>query len=89
MTLICQEKTLRVSFYLLLNLAEDTKVEEKMKKKRIIYLLCSSLNRDHITSHCNYPTLMKLNPMTQQDLNWKYTYKYFKLSKSKFAPKHS
>ena len=46
MTLICQEKTLRVSFYLLLNLAEDTKVEEKMKKKRIIYLLCSSLNRD-------------------------------------------
>ena len=40
-----QEKTLRVSFYLLLNLAEDPKVEEKMKKKRIIFLLSSTLSR--------------------------------------------
>ena len=40
-----QEQTLRVSIYLLLNLSEDIKVEEKMKKKRIIYLLCSTLNR--------------------------------------------
>ena len=37
-----------MSYYLLLNLAEDTKVEEKMKKKRIIYLLCSTLNRENI-----------------------------------------
>eukprot|EP00095_Tigriopus_kingsejongensis_P012143 maker-scaffold954_size76946-snap-gene-0.19 protein:Tk12143 transcript:maker-scaffold954_size76946-snap-gene-0.19-mRNA-1 annotation:"kinesin-associated protein 3-like" len=42
-----QEQTLRVSFYLLLNLAEDVKVEEKMKKKRIIYLLASVLNRSN------------------------------------------
>ena len=37
-----------MSFYLLLNLAEDTKVEEKMKKKRVIYLLCSTLNREQL-----------------------------------------
>ena len=43
-----QEKTLRVSFYLLLNLAEDPKVEEKMKKKRMIYLLASTLNRKNV-----------------------------------------
>lgn len=42
-----QEQTLRVSFYLLLNLAEDIKVEEKMRKKRIIYLLASVLNRSN------------------------------------------
>ena len=40
-----QEQTLRVSFYLLLNLAEDLKTEEKMKKKGIIRLLISVLNR--------------------------------------------
>jgi hypothetical protein len=43
-----QEKTMRVSFYLLLNLAEDPKVEEKMRKKRIVYLLSSTLNRKNV-----------------------------------------
>ncbi len=40
-----QEKALRVSFYLLLNLAEDPKVEDKMRKKSIVRLLASTLNR--------------------------------------------
>lgn len=42
-----QEQALRVSFYLLLNLAEDVKVEEKMKKKHIIQLLASVLTRSN------------------------------------------
>ncbi len=45
--LMRQEQTLRVSFYLLLNLAEDVKVEEKMKKKHIVRLLVSVLNRSN------------------------------------------
>ncbi len=40
-----QEQALRVSIYLLLNLSEDVKVEEKMTKKRIVQLLASLLER--------------------------------------------
>lgn len=36
-----------VSFYLLLNLAEDTKVEVKMRNKNIVPLLMKTLERDH------------------------------------------
>ena len=36
-----------MSFYLLLNLAEDLKVEMKMKNKGIIKMLVSTLNRDN------------------------------------------
>ncbi len=36
-----------VSFYLLLNLAEDLKVEVKMKNKQIIQLLVKTLERDN------------------------------------------
>ena len=36
-----------VSFYLLLNLAEDLKVEMKMKNKQIIQLLVRTLVRDN------------------------------------------
>lgn len=42
-----QEQLLRVSFYLLLNLAEDTKVEIKMRNKNIVPLLMKTLERDH------------------------------------------
>ncbi len=42
-----QQQALRVSFYLLLNLAEDPKVEEKMKKKHIIQLLTAVLDRSN------------------------------------------
>ena len=36
-----------MSFYLLLNLAEDLKVEMKMKNKGVIKMLISTLNRDN------------------------------------------
>lgn len=42
-----QEQLLRVSYYLLLNLAEDLKVEMKMKNKSIIPMLIRSLVRDN------------------------------------------
>ncbi|KAI0222323.1 Kinesin-associated protein 3 [Lamellibrachia satsuma] len=40
-----QEQLLRVSFYLLLNLAEDLKVEMKMKNKGVIKMLVLTLDR--------------------------------------------
>lgn len=43
-----QEQLLRVAFYLLLNIAENTKLEEKMRKKSIIRMLVSSLERQNI-----------------------------------------
>lgn len=42
-----QEQLLRVAFYLLLNLAEDIKVEMKMVNKKIISLLIQALSRDN------------------------------------------
>lgn len=42
-----QEQLLRVAFYLLLNIAEDVNVEEKMAKKNIVGLLIRALNRDN------------------------------------------
>ena len=40
-----QEQALRVSIYLLLNISEDSKVEEKMAKKSIVALLAAMLER--------------------------------------------
>ena len=42
-----QEQLLRVAFYLLMNIAEDTKVEAKMHKKGIVNLLLHILDRHH------------------------------------------
>lgn len=42
-----QEQLLRVAFYLLLNLAEDIKVEMKMVNKKIVSLLIQTLSRDN------------------------------------------
>ncbi|XP_070538501.1 kinesin-associated protein 3-like isoform X1 [Ptychodera flava] len=42
-----QDQLLRVSFYLLLNLAEDAKVELKMKNKNVIPMLVKTLDRDN------------------------------------------
>ena len=36
-----------VSFYLLLNIAEDTRVEDKMRKKNITGMLTKTLDRDN------------------------------------------
>ena len=40
-----QEQTLRVSIYLLLNISEDTKVEEKMVKRKVVFILVSPERR--------------------------------------------
>lgn len=37
-----------VSFYLLLNIAEDTHVEDKMRKKNITGMLAKTLDRDNV-----------------------------------------
>ena len=42
-----QEQTLRVSIYLLLNLSEDIKVEEKMKRRGVSSLLVQLLSRSN------------------------------------------
>lgn len=42
-----QDQLLRVSFYLLLNIAEDENVEEKMTKRNIVGLLVKGLDRDN------------------------------------------
>lgn len=42
-----QEQLLRVTFYLLLNIAEDENVEEKMTKKNIVGLLIKALDREN------------------------------------------
>lgn len=43
-----QEQTLRVSIYLLLNLAEDVQVEMKMRKKTILPMLVTILDRKNV-----------------------------------------
>ncbi|KAK4880125.1 hypothetical protein RN001_008271 [Aquatica leii] len=42
-----QEQLLRVAFYLLLNMAEDHSVEEKMTKKNIVWYLIKTLEREN------------------------------------------
>ncbi|PVD22006.1 hypothetical protein C0Q70_17809 [Pomacea canaliculata] len=42
-----QEQLLRVAFYLLLNLAEDLKVEVKMRNKGIVRMLVQTVDRDN------------------------------------------
>nr|CAD7425413.1 unnamed protein product [Timema monikensis] len=43
-----QDQLLRVSFYLLLNVAEDTKVEDKMRRKNVVGMLTKTLDRNNI-----------------------------------------
>lgn len=43
-----QEQLLRVAFYLLLNIAENVKLEEKMRKKNIVRMLVRALDRQNI-----------------------------------------
>ncbi|XP_010220179.1 PREDICTED: kinesin-associated protein 3, partial [Tinamus guttatus] len=44
---IKQEQLLRVALYLLLNLAEDTRTELKMRNKNIVHMLVKALDRDN------------------------------------------
>lgn len=54
-----QEQLLRVAIYLLLNIAENTKFEEKMRKKHIVRILCKALERDNVEVLILVVTFMK------------------------------
>lgn len=43
-----QEQLLRVAFYLLLNIAENVKVEEKMRRRNITRMLIKTLDRNNV-----------------------------------------
>ncbi|KAM8707764.1 hypothetical protein ACLKA7_014837 [Drosophila subpalustris] len=43
-----QEQLLRIAFYLLLNMAENVKLEEKMRRKNIVKMLVKALDRQNI-----------------------------------------
>lgn len=43
-----QEQLLRVAFYLLLNIAENVKLEEKMRRKNVVKMLIKALERQNI-----------------------------------------
>lgn len=43
-----QEQLLRVSFYLLLNVAENVRLEEKMRRKNIVKMLIKALERQNL-----------------------------------------
>ncbi|KAL5275601.1 KIFAP3 family protein [Megaselia abdita] len=43
-----QEQLLRLAFYLLLNVAENVKLEEKMRRKNIVHMLVKCLDRQNI-----------------------------------------
>ncbi|XP_055375218.1 kinesin-associated protein 3 isoform X2 [Condylostylus longicornis] len=43
-----QEQLLRVAFYLLLNMAENVKLEEKMRRKNVVKMLVKALDRQNI-----------------------------------------
>lgn len=70
-----QEQLLRVAFYLLLNIAEDENVEEKMAKKNIVGLLVKTLDRDHeelliiVVSFLKKLSIMQCNKDAMADLN--------------------
>ena len=48
-----QEQMMRVSIYLLLNISEDTKVEEKMVKRKIVFVLVRQSLLSHKSRHRN------------------------------------
>lgn len=70
-----QEQLLRVAFYLLLNIAEDENVEEKMAKKNIVGLLVKALDREHeelliiVVSFLKKLSIMQGNKDVMADLN--------------------
>lgn len=64
-----QEQLLRVAIYLLLNIAENTKFEEKMRKKNIIRILCKALERDNVEVLILVVTFMKKLSIVRDNKN--------------------
>lgn len=67
-----QEQLLRVAFYLLLNIAEDVKVEEKMRKKDILKMLVKSLERQNIDLLVLIVTFLKKLSIVRDNKNEMY-----------------
>lgn len=69
-----------VSFYLLLNIAEDTRVEDKMRKKNITGMLTKTLDRDNADLLILVVTFLKklslfkenVDDMVSFHINWRY-----------------
>lgn len=64
-----QEQLLRVAIYLLLNIAENTKFEEKMRKKNIVRILCKALERDNVEVLILVVTFMKKLSIVRDNKN--------------------
>lgn len=62
-----QEQLLRVTFYLLLNLAENFQVEEKMAKKNIVGLLMKALERENDELQVLVVTFLKKLSIIQEN----------------------
>lgn len=69
-----------VCFYLLLNIAEDTRVEDKMRKKNITGMLTKTLDRDNADLLILVVTFLKklslfkenVDDMVSFHINWRY-----------------
>jgi Kinesin-associated protein (KAP). len=72
-----------VSFYLLLNIAEDTRVEDKMRKKNITGMLTKTLDRDNADLLILVITFLKklslfrenVDDMVSFERKWIYVYR--------------
>lgn len=70
-----QEHLLRVAYYLLLNIAEDESVEEKMTKRNIVGLLVKALERDNndllvlVVTFLKKLSIMQCNKDSMANLN--------------------
>ncbi|KAF5307810.1 hypothetical protein FQR65_LT06682 [Abscondita terminalis] len=64
-----QEQLLRVAYYLLLNMAEDHVVEEKMTKKNIVWYLIKTLDRENSDLLALVVTFLKKLSIMQANKN--------------------
>lgn len=67
-----QEQLLRVSFYLLLNVAENVRVEEKMRKKNIVKMLIKTLERKNVDLLTLVVTFLKKLSIVRDNKNEMY-----------------
>jgi hypothetical protein len=80
LTSVAFASLIAVSFYLLLNIAEDTRVEDKMRKKNITGMLTKTLDRDNADLLILVVTFLKklslfkenVDDMVSFHINWRY-----------------
>lgn len=70
-----QDQLLRVAFYLLLNISENTKLEEKMRRKNVIKMLMNALERSNsdllllVVTFLKKLSIVKINKDEMKELN--------------------